>query len=202
MPIGLFYAVAVEFGWTPGWLRRVLILIGLGVAYFVWNRTYPEHRSQRYKAPTKDLSGVREAQSTYGDVARAERSANTKAITWAAVFLGVADKKGQAPRKRITNAKEEGAPETAMKPSVGGGSARTLIGVLAFPDSSELNQSPEQRSAITPEVRHRKIAEAAYLKAESRGFQGDSPEQDWYEAVAEIDAMFSLNNQDAASETG
>ena len=49
----------------------------------------------------------------------------------------------------------------------------------------------KERTAITPEERDRKIAEAAYLKAESRGFQGSSPEQDWYEAAAEIDAMFS-----------
>ena len=44
---------------------------------------------------------------------------------------------------------------------------------------------------ITPEERHRKIAEVAYLKAKSRGFQGGSPERDWYEAAAEIDAMLT-----------
>ncbi len=33
------------------------------------------------------------------------------------------------------------------------------------------------------------IAEEAYLKAEGRGFRGGSPQQDWLEAEAEIDAI-------------
>ncbi len=45
------------------------------------------------------------------------------------------------------------------------------------------------RQAITPEERQRLIAQAAYLRAESRGFTGGSPEQDWLEAEIEIDAM-------------
>jgi hypothetical protein len=31
------------------------------------------------------------------------------------------------------------------------------------------------------------ISEAAYYKAERRGFQGADPDRDWYEAEAEID---------------
>jgi len=31
------------------------------------------------------------------------------------------------------------------------------------------------------------IAETAYYRAEQRGFQGGSPEQDWLESEAEID---------------
>jgi hypothetical protein len=42
-----------------------------------------------------------------------------------------------------------------------------------------------------PEERHRRIAEAAYFKAERRGFQGGSPVRDWLEAEAEIDATMS-----------
>jgi hypothetical protein len=41
---------------------------------------------------------------------------------------------------------------------------------------------------LTAEQRYRAIAEAAYYKAESRGFQGGDPAQDWREAEAEIDA--------------
>lgn len=41
---------------------------------------------------------------------------------------------------------------------------------------------------LTAEQRHDLIAKAAYLRAERRGFQGGSPEQDWLEAEAEIDA--------------
>ena len=36
-----------------------------------------------------------------------------------------------------------------------------------------------------PVERHRRIAERAYFKAERRGFQGGSPEQDWLEAESE-----------------
>jgi hypothetical protein len=43
-------------------------------------------------------------------------------------------------------------------------------------------------NGFTPEARHALIAEAAYLKAERCAFQGGSPEQDWLEAEAEVDA--------------
>jgi hypothetical protein len=41
---------------------------------------------------------------------------------------------------------------------------------------------------LTAEQRYRAIAEAAYYKAESRGFQGGDAARDWREAEAEIDA--------------
>jgi len=36
------------------------------------------------------------------------------------------------------------------------------------------------------------IAEAAYYKAEQRGFADGSPEQDWWEAEKEIEAMLTV----------
>ncbi len=45
------------------------------------------------------------------------------------------------------------------------------------------------RQGITAEERQNMIAQAAYLKAERRGFTGGSPDRDWLEAEAEIDAM-------------
>jgi hypothetical protein len=50
---------------------------------------------------------------------------------------------------------------------------------------SPLVDQPEQVSAAQ---RERMIAEAAYFKAERRGFQGGDPAQDWIEAEAEVDA--------------
>ena len=41
----------------------------------------------------------------------------------------------------------------------------------------------------TSEERQRMIAEAAYFKAERRDFLGGSPDNDWLEAEAELDAM-------------
>jgi hypothetical protein len=39
---------------------------------------------------------------------------------------------------------------------------------------------------ISPEERHRIIAEAAYYRAEQRRFMGGDPLQDWLEAEAEV----------------
>jgi Protein of unknown function (DUF2934) len=44
------------------------------------------------------------------------------------------------------------------------------------------------RSAdIAPDERHRMIAEAAYHRAEKRGFMNGDPGQDWLEAEAQIE---------------
>ncbi len=42
--------------------------------------------------------------------------------------------------------------------------------------------------SIPQDQRRKLIAEAAYLKAERRGFRGGSPERDWLDAEAEVDA--------------
>jgi hypothetical protein len=45
--------------------------------------------------------------------------------------------------------------------------------------------------SLSQEDRFRMIAEAAYLKAEQRGFQGDRSMDDWLQAEAEVDAQFA-----------
>lgn len=42
--------------------------------------------------------------------------------------------------------------------------------------------------SITPEERHRMIAEAAYYRALQRGFSGGSAEDDWVHAEREINS--------------
>jgi len=49
----------------------------------------------------------------------------------------------------------------------------------------------EPRIPVTAEERQRMIAEAAYFRAERRGFVGGDPVQDWLEAEAEIDRMLA-----------
>lgn len=44
------------------------------------------------------------------------------------------------------------------------------------------------RQPLTAEARWRMIAEAAYFKAQRRGFAGGDTKRDWAEAEAEIDA--------------
>lgn len=46
-------------------------------------------------------------------------------------------------------------------------------------------------TTLTPEQREDMIREAAYYRAQQRGFQGGSPEQDWREAEAQIDRMLA-----------
>jgi predicted nucleic acid-binding Zn-ribbon protein len=44
-----------------------------------------------------------------------------------------------------------------------------------------------KKTRISPEQRYQMIAEAAYFRAEKRGFTGGDMSQDWLEAEAEID---------------
>ena len=46
----------------------------------------------------------------------------------------------------------------------------------------------EAAQGTTPEQRQQHIAEAAYLIAEQRGFEGDRALDDWLQAEAEVDA--------------
>ncbi|HEX7044702.1 MAG TPA: DUF2934 domain-containing protein [Burkholderiales bacterium] len=50
------------------------------------------------------------------------------------------------------------------------------------------SKRPSQAPIVTAEERHRMIAEAAYFRALSRGFQGGSPEDDWFAAEREVAA--------------
>ncbi len=51
--------------------------------------------------------------------------------------------------------------------------------------------TPVVETAISSHDRRRMIAEAAYFHAERRGFEGGSPEEDWYEAEREIDDLLA-----------
>jgi predicted nucleic acid-binding Zn-ribbon protein len=44
-----------------------------------------------------------------------------------------------------------------------------------------------KKTSVSPEQRYQMIAEAAYFRAEKRGFMGGDMAQDWLEAEAEID---------------
>jgi DUF2934 family protein len=45
-------------------------------------------------------------------------------------------------------------------------------------------------SAISPQERHQLISEAAYYRAQQRGFTGGDPIQDWLEAEMEVSVRF------------
>lgn len=48
--------------------------------------------------------------------------------------------------------------------------------------------------AVSAEEREKMIAQAAYLRAEQRGFSGGDPVADWLEAEAEIDSRLSQSS--------
>ena len=47
------------------------------------------------------------------------------------------------------------------------------------------------RASVTPEARRALISEAAYLRAEQRGFAPGQETDDWLAAEAEVDALLS-----------
>ncbi len=49
--------------------------------------------------------------------------------------------------------------------------------------------APQRRMQITTEARHTMIAEAAYLRAERRGFAPGHETEDWLQAEIEVDAL-------------
>lgn len=50
-------------------------------------------------------------------------------------------------------------------------------------------EKKKQRTQPPIGVRQRMIAEAAYMRAESRNFQGGDPVQDWLEAEKQVDSV-------------
>lgn len=58
----------------------------------------------------------------------------------------------------------------------------------ARPDRQEAGPAASPSVQVTPEQRRQWIAEAAYYRAERRGFVGGDPGEDWRAAEAEIDA--------------
>ena len=52
--------------------------------------------------------------------------------------------------------------------------------------------APPARAKLTPERRHALIAEAAYLRAERRGFVPGQETEDWLAAEAVVDALLKV----------
>lgn len=50
------------------------------------------------------------------------------------------------------------------------------------------------RVAVSEDVRRAMIAEAAYLRAEQRGFESGNEVEDWLAAEAEVDALLRAGN--------
>jgi hypothetical protein len=63
------------------------------------------------------------------------------------------------------------------------------IKMSAAPRRKSGAKPKKAQKTISAAVREQMIAEAAYYKAEGRGFVGGDAEQDWCEAESEINAL-------------
>lgn len=60
--------------------------------------------------------------------------------------------------------------------------------------SRAAKEKPAQRAAVSVEDRRAMIAEAAYLRAERRGFVPGYETEDWLAAEVEVDALLKLGH--------
>ena len=63
----------------------------------------------------------------------------------------------------------------------------TRTGAKVAPPAQKAAEPAASQGPITSEQRHELIAEAAYFRAQARGFEGGDPETDWLEAEREVD---------------
>jgi len=93
--------------------------------------------------------------------------------------------KTKAPAKKTTT------KANGKKAAATGG--RTTVTKPRKPSSPKpkVKAEPPSVQTVTPEERWRMVAEAAYLRAEQRGFSGGNPTDDWLAAEAEVDKYLS-----------
>jgi|AP12_2_1047962.scaffolds.fasta_scaffold194695_1 hypothetical protein len=58
-------------------------------------------------------------------------------------------------------------------------------------ESSDTADAAAAQVSLDDENRYSMVAEAAYYRALERGFQGGSPEDDWYAAEADIQRVYA-----------
>jgi len=109
--------------------------------------------------------------------------------TKASVVKKTPDKK-TTPAK--TPAKAASAKPSTPKPRVAKPAAETQGKNLSITKSTPIIKKPAKgngASPITAEQRYRMICDAAYFRAERRGFIGGNSAEDWAAAEAEIDSL-------------
>ena len=87
----------------------------------------------------------------------------------------------KAPAKKISTKSNGKKPSVTVR--------RKTVTRAKKPETPTAVMAPGQ--TVTPEERWRMVAEAAYLRAEKRGFSGGNPTDDWLAAEAEIDAVLA-----------
>jgi len=89
-------------------------------------------------------------------------------------------KSSKTTAKKVPAGKQATADvKTAAKPAVRKAAPKKT--------STSVSKATQKATTMSTEERRRLIAEAAYLRAEQRGFIGGDPVQDWMEAEADLD---------------
>lgn len=94
-------------------------------------------------------------------------------------------------RATATQAKKAGDTKGSSSKSNARNESATAGHKTVAKKAAILQSRVDTKSAVTSEERRRMIAEAAYLKAEKRGFVGGDPNEDWLTAEAEINKILS-----------
>ncbi len=109
----------------------------------------------------------------------------------AATAKAGAEKKPAVKQPATAKPAAKSAPAKAAAPKT-----KTATPKPAAPAKGNGAKAPSAKAAkgngdarITPEQRYRMICDAAYYRAERRGFVGGSPSDDWIAAEAEVDEL-------------
>ncbi len=78
-------------------------------------------------------------------------------------------------------AKKTVAKKTVTKKKVAAAPAQTGVEAVAIASTTS--------AAIDPDTRAQMVAEAAYYRAQKRGFEGGQEQEDWYEGEREIEEL-------------
>lgn len=105
---------------------------------------------------------------------------SSAAIVPVIVKKPAAKKAAATPAKSKTTSKAA-APAVAKQPTAEKRTTLKKPGAKAAKGNGQ--------TTLTPEQRFQMICDAAYYRAERRGFVGGNPHEDWLAAEAEIDAM-------------
>jgi len=132
------------------------------------------------------MAVTRSTEGTESTSKKGSRTAKAAAVPEAAASKSTTAKKAAAktapaaskPKETAAAAQAKPTPETAPEaaPEASGES-----GTASEPPAAE----------VTPEQKLQMIAEAAYFRAERRGFVGGNPTEDWVAAEAEVEARLS-----------
>lgn len=142
------------------------------------------------KVVTKKTT-TKKAPAAKKTAAAAPEPVTKKTVAKKAATKKVPAKKAPAPAPAAAVTKKTLAKKTATKKAV----AKKTPMQAAVPKDAPKPSLPDRAvtlkpvSEVTPQERYRMIQEAAYYRAEKRGFEPGHDEEDWAAAVAEIDEM-------------